>query len=250
MFPAEDNQGEAPQAAAAPAPVEMPAVPQPEPVQHPAPEISAAAPAPQPAVVQQFTAPQAAPAAAPIAPQAAAAPAPKPAVPAGPPKMLVLDTTATVASGKRVHEQIINGARQSFTFEPNVALELDAAVALKFLRHDAFKLVQNGQIVDKQRRPKQPDELEAGEKVVLQEHETIARLDELSTKALFTRAVEMPGGEVFAQSPTPPDRNALITFIMKRKADIKKANLSKKKDVADDEFVPEAELTGNDGDFD
>src|SRR5712692_9327118 len=105
----------------------------------------------------------------------AAAPASAPAKAKATAKLFVLDTTATLASGPRTHEMIVDGAVKPFTFEPSKPLPLDPAVALKFLKHAAFQLTdENGAPKEYRRRPKQPDELEAGEALILADEQTVA----------------------------------------------------------------------------
>lgn len=150
----------------------------------------------------------------------------------------VLDTTAV--EGNRIHEQRIDGIIKSFTFSPGKPLELAPAIALKFLKHDAFKACdKDGNLVAYKRPPKQPDELQAGEQIKLAEDETVARYSELSTLALQHRAVQMQGGERFADKP---DRKDMIAFIVETKAKFKKANTSKEADVGPNDFVPESDL--------
>lgn len=159
--------------------------------------------------------------------------------------LFVLDTTAMpdtigpdgkTITGKRVHEQIIDGRVQSVTFEHGVAKELSEVVARKFLKHEAFLLTdKDGNPVAFTRRPKQPEELGAGEQIKLNDDETIARYDELSNNALLARVLEMPGGEKFAENPS---RQAMIAYIVKAKQVIAEANKSKVADVGKDDFVP------------
>ncbi len=155
-----------------------------------------------------------------------------------PKKVFVIDTTAV--DGPRVHEMIVDGTIKKFTFQPREALELNLAVAVKFLKHEAFQLAnEKGEALPYDRRPKQPDELGAGEKFKLGENETIARYDELMTSALLQRALEMPGGEKFT-GKDKPDRVAMIDFIKGTLAERQKVNTAKEKDIGDDDFVPDS----------
>lgn len=130
--------------------------------------------------------------------------------------LYVLDTTATHDSGPRTHEQIVDGAVQPFKFEFGKPVPMPPAIALKFLRHDGFKLTdERGNVREFRRPPRQPNELQAGEKFALGSEETVARYDELSTPALQHRVLEMPGGEQFAQTPV---RAEMIKFIVDAKA--------------------------------
>lgn len=154
--------------------------------------------------------------------------------------VLVLDTTAV--DGPRTHEQIVKGAVKPFTFKPGEPLDLPVPIAVKFLRHPAFRPVNaKGETIAYERPPRQPEDLGAGERLVLADSETVARYDELGTKALLQRALEMPNGEQFATTDKP-DRGELVKFILETKAAQRKANASKEPDVGKDAFVPDAEL--------
>lgn len=160
--------------------------------------------------------------------------------------MLVLDTTAMpdtidqqgrVVSGARVHEQLVDGRPRTFIFKNDEPLALPRAIALKFLRHDAFKLVDKDRnIIEFKRPPRQPEELGAGERIVLSPEETIARFDELASGALQTRVLALPGGEKFTGKPA---REEMITFLVAYKASQAKSNVVNERDA--DGFVPEAE---------
>lgn len=153
----------------------------------------------------------------------------------------VLDTTAT--TGPREHEQVVDGNIQSFTFERGKPHSLAQAVAVKFLKHAGFvRTDAQGKRIEYQRAPKQPEELGAGERLVLGEDETVARYDELANGALLQRALELPGGEQFAKGAEKPSRAALITFIVGAKATARKQNASLEPDVDRDGYTPEADL--------
>jgi hypothetical protein len=156
-----------------------------------------------------------------------------------PQTMLVLDMTAQPGNPPREHQQIVDGRVQTYKFEPGVPLPLAPAVAVKFLRHEAFQLVdKEGQIVPYQRRPKQPDELGAGEQFKLADNETIARYDELSNASLLHRALELPGGEKFGGMADAPKRTDLIDFIAKTIVERRKANTSS--DREEGSYTPKA----------
>lgn len=167
-----------------------------------------------------------------------------PATPPKPAPMRVLDTTAQPAegnpTGKRVHSQLIDGQIKQYEFLPGVGVDMPQAVALKFLKHDAFVLVDaDNNPLPYDRTPKQPEELGAGETFKMAENETIARLDELTNSALLKRVLGMLGGEKFAENP---DRAAIIAHIIAGKKTLAIANKSKVRDVKADEFVPDADL--------
>lgn len=155
-----------------------------------------------------------------------------------PAKLYVIDTTAKPGAS-RTHDILIDGVTKPFTFEYGKPSELPFAVAMKFLKHDAFKMADaEGNLIEFKRRPKQPEELQAGETLKLADDETVARLEELSTTALHTRVLEMPGGERFAQNPV---RDEMLEFIIAHKAKARAVNAAKP-DVGSGEFTPEPEL--------
>lgn len=160
------------------------------------------------------------------------------AKPKSPALMLVLDTTAAPGA-PRIHEQTVDGLNRQFTFEANKGLPLEPAIAAKFLRHDAFKLVDEANnVIPYARPPRQPEDLQAGEKLSLGKDETVARYDELTNAALLKRALPLPGGERFADNP---ERGAVIAFILDTKAKMAESNKAKTPDVGKDDFIPAAE---------
>lgn len=132
--------------------------------------------------------------------------------PTAPAQMFVLDTTCRPGdNAKRTHDMPINGQVRPITFEYGKPLPLPREVALKFLEHAEFLHTDvEGNVLPFQRRPKQPEDLGAGETLVLKEDETIARFDELSTIALQNRVIAKNGGEKFAASS---DRGSMIAFL-------------------------------------
>lgn len=169
---------------------------------------------------------------------------PVPAAPAEPAKVYVLDTTATAERPIRKHDMVIDGLIRPITFEFGKPTALDQHVAIKFLKHDGFKLTdKDGNLLKYEHRPKQPDELGAGEKFKLGENEVVARYDELTLASIFARACELPGGEQFAKQ-TKPDRGEMIAFIKATKKKMAEANKSKEADIGKDDFIPEADADG------
>jgi hypothetical protein len=150
---------------------------------------------------------------------------------------LVIDTTATPEFPKRTHEMTVDGIVKPFVFEHGKALPMPEAIAIKFLKHAAFwRVDEEGNRIEYQRRPKQPDELEAGEKLILTDEQTVANLDELSNVALQKRVMEMPGGERFASGVT--SRAAVIKFMVDAKRATREATTSKEREVGPMDFVP------------
>lgn len=168
------------------------------------------------------------------APAAAEAPA------KGPQLWYVVDTTVQI-DAPRTHEQIVAGRITPFKFEAATPLAMAPAIALKFLKHPAFiRTDADGKEIAYERAPKQPEELGAGEKLILKDNESIARYDELSTAALMQRAAVLPDGEKFA-SGTKPDREEMIAFITAFKLANRKANAAKEPERAKDEYDPGAD---------
>jgi hypothetical protein len=157
-----------------------------------------------------------------------------------PATLFVIDTTALPAKPPREHEMIVDGLIKVFKFEPTVPLELPIAVAIKFLKHAEFKRTnKDGELQPYHRRPKQPDELKAGERFTLGDHQTVALYSELTNVALFQRAMELPRGEML---PDKGNRQALIDFIAKAEIEKRKANAAKQGDLVESGFVPEPEV--------
>lgn len=164
-------------------------------------------------------------------------PSAEPKAKAAPAVMLVLDTTAR--DGIRTHEMIVQGVVRSFNFEVGKGLPLPTTTAVKFLKHDAFKLVdEKGEVLEWQRRPKQPNELGAGETLKLADNETIARVDELSNGALLRRALELPLGEKFS---TGSDRQEMIAFLVAVSVAANKSRAARPEN-GPNEFTPAEEL--------
>jgi len=163
----------------------------------------------------------------------------------------VLDTTAMPdsvgadgrpVSGARTHQMPFEGGIKSFTFQHGTPLPLPPAMALKFLKHyPAFLLTdEQGNPQPYNRRPKQQNELEAGERLIIKDDETVARYDELSNSALQRRILEMPDSDKFAAAN--PSRTEMIAFIVSRNVKVKEETRAKVPDVTENEFVPMAEL--------
>lgn len=158
----------------------------------------------------------------------------------GPAVFHVLDTTAVPGGGKRTHEMLVDGVVKTFEFEPGRPLEMDRAVALKFLNIEAFKCVdEKGNLLPFRRPPKQPHELGAGEQFKLADDETVAHFDELSTPALQHRVLAMQGGEQFGQNA---NRTDMVAFIVAARKAVAKLNLAKAPDIGRDDFVPSPDL--------
>lgn len=149
----------------------------------------------------------------------------------------VIDTTAQHGTA-RIHDQLIDGQPQAFTFERGKPLEMPAAIAIKFLRDPAFvRTDAAGKPQPYKRAPKQPEDLGAGERLVLAEDETIARYDEMSLSALLQRVVELPNGEKFTKQAEKPTSQELIDFIVQAKKERRAASKATP-DVGRDDFVP------------
>jgi hypothetical protein len=129
--------------------------------------------------------------------------------------------------GPRTHDLLIGGHKQTFVFNPHEPKMLSFAVAVKFLAISGFQHVAaDGTPLPYSRRPKQPDELGAGEKFELADHQTVADMGELTNMALLQRVLELPGGEQF-RAVDKPDRKAMIDFIKKSAKQRRQANMEK-----------------------
>lgn len=156
----------------------------------------------------------------------------------------VLDTTAKTRS--RVHEVEVKGVLQQLEFKPGKPIQLPFHVAAKFLRHEGFiRTDEHGTPMDWEPLPKQPGDLQAGEKLVLTPDQTVARLSELNFEALQRRAVLLPGGDEIATRPNVTSKE-LASFIAEQTAKIAKAN-QRPDYVSDDEYTPPP-LSGDDYD--
>jgi hypothetical protein len=164
-----------------------------------------------------------------------------------PDKVLIVDTNAhpdqpsadgtKTIKGSRVHEMMIDGRKRAFVFEHGVPLAVEWPVAIRFLRDEAFRLVdENGEELPFQRTPKQPHELEAGQQFRLGDEETVARYEELHDEALRLRAMQIPGGERFGRST---NRDAMVEFIMSANASRRRENTARP--PSDEEFTPDEE---------
>lgn len=183
-----------------------------------------------------------------------------------PKTFFVLDTTAVRATGHdqedkakgrgpRTHDMIVVDGRhkivKSYVFEPGKPLELPIEIAIKFLKTEGFiRTDAEGNPQPYHRQPKQPDELGAGERFMLDPHQTVADYGELTTMSLLQRVLELPGGEAIGDKR---DREAMIDFLMKSRAAKAKANMEQRPSRTapaaapaapvdeDDEFIPAAQ---------
>lgn len=164
-------------------------------------------------------------------------------------KAFLIDTTAQpdnqiaggqVVPGHREHSMMVNGTIRTYRFEHNKPVEMPWAVAAQFLRTPSFLLTNaNGDPISFKGPPRQPDELQAGERIVVALDETIARLEELQHSALLLRALRMPNGESMAQVM---DRETIIEFIITSKRATQQKNaIDERKADGFASFIPQAE---------
>ncbi len=142
----------------------------------------------------------------------------------------ILDPTCTQANNPknpREHVMLIDGLEQPFRFVFGKPVPMPRAIAVKFLAKGFVLTNKEGNRIEFKLRPKQPDELGAGEAFKLGADEVVARYDELSLTAIYNRAVELPGGERFAKADRQPDKGQMIDFIKRTKAAIAEANKEK-----------------------
>lgn len=161
----------------------------------------------------------------------------------------LVDTTAKpdhdlgdgrVLKGSREHAMIVNGATKVFRFEHATPRKMPWSIAAQFLKTDSFMLTnEQGEPVSFKGPPKQPDELQAGERLELAMDETVARLDELQHSALLMRALRLPNGDTMA---LVRDRQALIDFIVLAKKQMKQVNtVDERKADGFASFIPAAD---------
>ncbi len=120
-------------------------------------------------------------------------------------------STGATIKGERRHDITYDGAIRAVIFKNGQALPLPEELAVKLLKADNFARVnEKGEELDWKNPPKQPDELGAGEKLALADHETIADLSELTLEALKIRAMREKGGEKLKNS----GKEAVILFLV------------------------------------
>lgn len=181
------------------------------------------------------------------------APAPSKVPPKNPllEDVFVLDTTCTpscsmekggeIVRGMREHVMLIDGHERPFLFHYDRPTKMKFAVALKFLKHEAFKLCdENMDIIPWRATPRQPHELREGEKFRLEDDQIVARLDELHIQALRQRICQMPGGEAVVSG----DKPTLIAWLVEQRKAQKTRDVVS--DLGPDEFVPPADLDEDD----
>ena len=160
--------------------------------------------------------------------------------------MYVIDTSATPMADTRVHHLRLTGGRiAAFTFKAGEPLRLPFEQAIQFLKNDGFVHVDaQGNEMPFRKAPKRPDDLQPGEVFKLDEAETVARFDELTTNALILRAAMLPESDAIVRTQ---DRAAIIPFIIGYYRKTREA--STQSDLAEDEFIPGPDFGGGDEDF-
>lgn len=125
-----------------------------------------------------------------------------------PDTLFVQDTTCAAGAGAREHVQIVGGIETTFSFEYKKKVEMDKAIAHKFLKTAEFIVTDHdGKVIE--RSPDQPDQ-HSIKPFLLKEDQVIAQLTELSDQALLKRAMQMVGGERMQHS----GRDRVIAFLM------------------------------------
>lgn len=146
----------------------------------------------------------------------------------------VTDTCIQPGGANRVHEMIVDGRRQSFTFEAGKPLEMAEMTARKFV-----PIVEGFEVLDEQGKrvlPTIPVTHGYGDKAaVLEEDQCIARLSELSLPALLERAWVLIGGEAYTAKSKRED---VISFIQRTRLAQEKAKRGKP-DLTEDDMSPE-----------
>jgi hypothetical protein len=179
-------------------------------------------------------------------PPEVAAPAPIEQAVVKPSVLHVLDTTATHDGPPREHAMTLEGGiTRNYRFTAGKPTELPWEIALKFLKHDAFRLTDaDGNLIPWRGTPRQPEDLAAGERFHLADDEVVARYDELTTQALQMRCAQMPSGESIARAR---DRDAMIAFIVERTMKRRLEN-SMQENTDPDSFMPPPE-SDDEGNF-
>ncbi len=153
-------------------------------------------------------------------------------------RWFVVDLSAV--SEPRYHDVIIDGTLRQVKFTRGEPTAMPAHVALKFLRHpDAFKRTdEHGTPMPFSMAPKQPHEMEAGQKFKLERDQTVALMSELHTPALKARVLAIEGGERFKDSR---DRDAMIEFLIAKTEEKQRKNIGAEPGLGIDEFTPAPE---------
>lgn len=120
----------------------------------------------------------------------------------------VTDTTCVPGAPRRVHAMMIGGSVKEIEFNLGRPTAVPLDVGLRFLKTDAFLVVdpRTGRKYDP--TPPVPTQ-ESGFR--LGPDETVARWDELTQDALFVRAKQLPGAEDIKKGSTPKEK--LIEFL-------------------------------------
>lgn len=116
----------------------------------------------------------------------------------------VIDSSCTDVARVRTHEVRFNGEIKSVTFKYGEKTMLPKPLALKFNK-DGFTVLDDAG--DKYQPPVSVDALVSSK---LQPGEVVARLEELTNPALYTRAIAMVGGE---KLPKNAKKEELIEFL-------------------------------------
>lgn len=119
----------------------------------------------------------------------------------------VCDSSCTQAKPERIHDIIIDGQVKQVKFTYAQKTMLPFSEAMKFHSKEGFQVLDDKGIV-LQRVPETP--LEAA--IKLNPDQVIANLSELSSEALYARAVGLTGGEKFRPNSS---RGSIIEFLTK-----------------------------------
>lgn len=125
----------------------------------------------------------------------------------------VTDTTCAPHFPKRTHDIMYEGRIAQVTFELGKPQPLPLDIAIKFLKDEAFQVIDPGTGKKYDPTPKQP-EAAGGASFQLAPDEIVAKLDELTQEALYIRVKQFPGTEEFKKG-TPKEK--LISFLARAK---------------------------------
>jgi hypothetical protein len=154
--------------------------------------------------------------------------------------LFVTDTTATVDSPTRVHEHIVAGKREKFTFGYATPVKLPRAVAMKFAKTESF-IVEDADGNRVQPIVTQPF-INGVKSVDLALDQCIANFSELTDEALLIRCQQSNGGEVITRDNS---RSQRIEFLVATRLKFEESlKVAKQRPQAADGVMSDGEYEG------
>lgn len=126
-------------------------------------------------------------------------------------ELYVIDTTATAENPTRVHEHMVAGRREKFTFGYGVRMKMPRAVAMKFAKTESF-IVEDADGNRVQPIVTQPF-INGVKSVDLAVDQCIANFNELTDEALLIRCQQSNGGEVITRDNSRSQRIEFLVAI-------------------------------------